>query len=310
MPLVRLVADLRGLDLAEVAPRIENSGGIVLRDATPEEAEAISHELNRQDVPFVLIPTKELPEVKEIVPLFRVRMGTTGIRLRLQDGRPVDVKWKDILTVTCVRLERQSDGETLTPARLVVSIFTREPFTCYQLSENIPIGMPRSDEATFEPKLRFERVGRAIYETFPHAAQNKGMRILSKYGLGGRWKGLTFDRVEQVHSYNYWLALLRGHQVEMRGATKPRYSIPWLRRIEFEPEARTVSAPTRYRVRAAPVPAPVPSRPPVVISPREWLPDVTWSTGAQVSHRSPWLGFATAVAAICLALYIILELLG
>ncbi len=306
MPLVRLVSALRDMPLSVTARRIESSSGIILRDATPQEAEALSQELLRQDVPLALIPTGKLPEVRETAQLFRVRVGSRGLRLRLDDGRSVDVKWKDVLTVTCVRLEGHIDGETLAPARLVLSVFTREPFACYQLSENIPPSAPRPAKVPYEPKVRFERLGRAIYETFTRSSQNKGMRILSTYGLRGRWKDLTFNKTEQIHKYNYWLALLRKHQTSTRRVSKPKFSIPWLRRIEFEPEARTLSSLSFTGPRTRHLPAPAPQKSPITVAAQEWMPNVTW----QQTPQGTWLNYATLLAAICLAVYIILELLG
>jgi hypothetical protein len=307
MPLVRLISELRSCELSEVAPRLVNSSGIILRDATPEEVEAASEEFRRQDVPFVLISTGKLPELTEVAQLFRVRVGASGIRLRRDDGRHVDVKWKNVLTVTCVRLKRQIKEGTEAPARLILSIFTRNPFACYQLTENIASGVQRFTRLSHQPNVRFERVGRAIYETFPHAAQNKGMRILANYGVSGKWKGLTFEKLEQAYSYNYWLAVLRRYQSAGRPKTEPRFSIPWLRRIEFEPEAKPAYSFARYRVRPGPVPAPVRERPPiVVVPPQDWMPEVT----RQVSARSTWLNVASLIAAICLAVYIILEVIN
>ena len=310
MPLVRLVSELRGLELPEVAPRLVSSGGIIMRDATGDEAEALSRELHRQDVPFVLIPTWELPEVEEIVQLFRIRVAVGGLRLRRDDGRSLDLKWKDILVTTCVRLEGQAGENETAPARLIFSVFARKPFACYQLSQNIPADARKSSAASYEPKVRFERLGRAVYESFTRSAQNKGMRILSNYGLAGKWKGLTFEKIEKVHSYNYWLALLRMHHVEMRGAPKPRFSIPWLRRIEFEPEARPASPPPAYMARPRRIPPPVTQRPPIVITPPKWMPDIAWAPAGQKGKQEIWLGVATFIAAICLAIYIVLELAG
>lgn len=311
MPLVRLVAELRGQELSEVAPRIAGSSGVILRDATSREAEALSVELNRQDVPFALIPTRELPEFEEIASLFRVRVATGGMRLRREDGRHVDVRWKEVLTISCVRLEGRVSDRGPAPSRLVLTIVTREPFTAYQLTQNVPTGAFQETGGPYEPKDRFERLGRAIYETFSRSAQNKGMRILSSYGLKGRWKGLTFESIEEVHAYNYWIALLRKYQADLRGAARPKFSIPWLRRVEFEPEARPHSATMRYyRVPHKPVPEPVRGRPPIVISPGDWIPDAPWPSTKDIGGGGTWLAVATIIAAICLAAYIILEFLG
>jgi len=308
MPLVRMISDLRGLELSEVAPRLAASSGILLRDATANEAESLAAELHRQDVPYVLIPTRELPEFEEVATLFRIRVGSGGIRIRRANGSHIDLKWNKILTITCVRLEAPvPEGET--PARLILSIITREPFSCYQLVENLPAGRQATSSVPYKPSTRFERLGREIYESFTSSAQNKGMRILSTYGRSGKWKGLTFDSLEEVGSYNYWVALLRKHQLDLRGTSKPRFSVPWLRRIEFESEAIKPEPTVRYRVRSSHVPPPVRKRPPVLLSPpppADWIPAAMRGSGIQ----SVWLNLATIIAAICLAIFIILELAG
>jgi hypothetical protein len=305
MPIVRLISVLRGADLSETAHHIKADAGIILRDATPEEAEALSEELHCQDVLFVLIPTRELFELARVARLARIRVGPDGMRLMLKDGGKVDTTWKDVLTITCVRLEGESDGTHVAPARLLLCVFTRQPFICYYLSQNIA-GPRRPSGAPYEPSLRFERIGRAIFETYPRSSQNKGMRILSNYGLAGKWPGLTFDRLEEAQAYNYWVALLRAYQSDLRGKTRAKFSIPWLRKLEYEQEATRPSGHTRYRVVPRPEPTPVPSKPPVVVRPPDWTPEPTW----RPSRMDAWLGLATLVAAVCLAIFIIVKFIG
>ena len=305
MPLARLLARLRNLELSEAARRVESSSGVILRDATGDETDTIVEELHRQDVPFVLIPTKELPEIKELAQLFRVRVAVGGLRLRRVDGTHMDTKWNNILAVTCVRLEGHSE-ETAAPARIVLSILTREPFACYQLSENVPQAPTQPSSGAYEPKVRFERLGKEIYETFTKSLQNKGMRILAGYGLKGRWKGLMFEKPENVQAYNYWVALLSYFKRLHPRSKKTQYTLPWLRRIEFEPEAVVQRPPSQYRLvtDAAPAPAPNPL-PPLLLTPQEWLPEES----LRIGHQTSLFNIATIVAAICLAIYIILEFL-
>ncbi len=305
MPLARLLLGLRNIELSEAARRLDHSSGIILRDATGEEADAIAEELVRQDVPFVLIPTNELPEIKELTQLFRVRVAVGGLRLRRVDGSHMDTKWNNILAVTCVRLEGRSEEATAL-ARLVLSILTREPFACYQLSENIPQAPAQPASAAYRPKVRFERLGSEIYETFTKSLQNKGMRILASYGLKGRWKGLTFEKIEHVQAYNYWIALLSYFKRKHPRSKKTQYTLPWLRRIEFEREAMPQRPPAHYRLvtDASPAPAPRPL-PPLLLTPQEWLPEESLHIG----HQTSLFNIATIVAAICLTIYIILELL-
>jgi hypothetical protein len=305
MPLARLLSGLRNLELAEAARRLESSSGVILRDATGEEADAVAEELLRQDVPFVLIPAKELPELKELTQLFRVRVAVGGLRLRRADGSHMDTKWNNILAVTCVCLDGRSE-EAAAPARLVLSILTREPFACYQLSENVPQSAVQPAAAAYQPRVRFERLGKEIYEIFTKSLQNKGMRILATYGLKGRWKGLTFERPEYVQAYNYWIALLSHFKRKHPRSKKTQYTLPWLRRIEFEPETAVQRVPAQYRLvtDAAPAPAPTPL-PPLLLTPQEWLPEES----LRIGHQTSLFNIATVVAAICLAIYIVLELL-
>jgi hypothetical protein len=305
MPLARLLSGLRNIELSEAARRLESAGGIVLRDAGGEETDAVAAELNRQDVPFVMIPTRELPELIELAQLFRIRVAVGGLRLRRDDGSHMDIKWNNILAVTCVRLEGQSESAAA-PARLVLSILTREPLACYQLSENVPQGPVQPSSGAYEPKVRFERLGREIYETFTRSLQNKGMRILASYGLKGRWKGLTFEKPEQVQAYNYWVALLSHFKRKHPRSKKTQFSLPWLRRIEFEAEAVVARPPSQYRLVTDAVPAPAPRPlPPILLTPQEWLPEES----LRVGHYTSLFHLATVVAAISLAIYIILEFL-
>lgn len=299
-PLAKLIAELRGCPVAQAARRIENAGGIILRDATGDEEAAIARELHRQDVPFISVPAKELLELAGVSALEAADVKAGGLHLRCRDGSSVELKWKGILSVTCVRLEAPGEG-AVAPARLILTLFTRKPFECYQLSQNIPAGPPAASRAPHEAVVRFRRAGKAIYEKFTRSAQNKGMRILANRGLRGKWKGLSFEKSEQVQGYNYWLALLRKYQAKARGAKGPKLSIPSLCRIEFEREVTPPGSPAESGSPARRL-----QRRRVIFSRSDWMPYAT----RYAEIQSLWLKAATLIAAICLAIFIALELFG
>ncbi len=303
-PLAQLVAKLRGCDVAEGARRIRSGGGFILRDATPAEIETVGEELWRQDLPFILIPTAELPEPGDITPLRKIGASSKRIELETSEGSTLELQWQDVLAITCAKLQAQERESMPAASRLVLSVFTRQPLACYQLNHNLEVSFsPGGSALGFR---EFEQVARSTYKHFRRSAQNKGMQVVSKRGAGGKMKGLTFNRRAQLNAYNYWVALLRMYQLDLKGGMKAKFSLSQLLGIEFETEpgaeqTLTRRRPARFEPNAQRVRGVLQAP-----EPPAWF----YGPASYVDARGIGLKIATFIAAVCLAIYVFLEVLG
>jgi hypothetical protein len=261
-PLARIISHLRSIPYTSVLRRLIRGSGIIMRDATREEAAEVGAELTRQGFQYILVPTRELIQPPQVREIKNVNVTEVSLTFVTRDSEAFTAPWGELFIVTCGCVKREESAtrppfggeigylpgsflqekEEVSAQRLIMTFFLSFGLTSMWLGCNLPEDASAEEKERYLPKHPFEKIGRVIYQMHAKQAQNKGMRILSLSGMKGAWRGLTFESVEQLREYNMWLAVLRKYQVNVIGIRHSKFSILSLIQPKFVVEEEVLAA--------------------------------------------------------------------
>jgi hypothetical protein len=320
-PLARIISRLRSIPYADVLRRLRQGSGIIMRDATPDEAKEVGAELTRQGFPYILLPTRELIAPPRVTEVKNVNVSEVSLTFVTRDNEAFTAPWGELFIITCGCVKREEPGtrplyggetgyqfdsftlpkEEVSAQRLVITFLLSFGLVSMQLECNLPEDSCAEEQKPYLPKHPVEKVGRVIYQMHAKQAQNKGMRILSLSGMSGAWKGLTFESVDQLRQYNMWLAVLRKYQVNIIGIKHSGFSILALVQPKFVVEEEVLAAaqlPARARAEREKISLPAAAE-----------PSITPEPGGLLVERGKLIIVSTIVTVILLLLWILLVLL-
>lgn len=317
-PLARIISRLRAVPYSSVLRKLVQGSGIIMRDASREEAAEVGAELTRQGLRYILIPTRELLQSTRVTEIKDVKVSEVSLTFITRENEAFAAPWGELFIVTCGCVKRDQSvtryrraefplhslaQEEEAPAkRLVMTLSLSLGAVSVQLECNIP-GEPPAEEQQYLPKHPFEKIGRVIYQMHTKQAQNKGMRILSLSGIKGAWKGLIFPSADQLREYNMWLAALRKYQVNVVGTKRSKFSILALNQPKFIIEEEMLTAAQLLRIARA-------EREKAVLLPAPTIaPSPVPDKGGILVERSTLIKVSTIVAIILFVLWILMMIL-
>ncbi len=218
------LARLRGWEPEEAPHMVVRSGGVILRDAGPDEVREIGAILRKRHLPFVLIPTDKLPEVTEQSDVDGVEVHPDRITLRRGDAEVVVPQKDFLLGALCVLSAGAEAAE-----EWVLSVVTTGPMRVYHKRF-------RTDE---EREIR--RVITALYDHWPRSQLNRGVRSMAR-GEDAGTPDVTFRKTDYLNSYVMWLAYLAYYARHIVGAPRRGLGVSALGRVRFLLERNEVDA--------------------------------------------------------------------
>ena len=233
-PLAELFSRLREVPFEEAVHAIVRNGGLLLRDASPDEAEQFGKILRKMNIPYTLMPADGLPELSTVKRLRRLSVKKEQIEYETTDGEQVTIKRDELLLASLTILS----GEDAETPRYVLTLYRKEPFVGYRLSADVADSRRPSANAEM---LRTAVV--ALHESYPRSALNKGIRQLARFGFKGTpQKHLTFRRLNYLESYELWLAYIRYYDINFITGTKRGQRISALGRVRFSLRRKEIGA--------------------------------------------------------------------
>ncbi|MCX7702606.1 MAG: hypothetical protein N2234_00665 [Planctomycetota bacterium] len=306
--LAQLYSECRGVPYEEATHIVVRNGGILLRDATPEETVKFGNLLKTLGVAFTLMPAENLPELKSIQTLSRIRVEQTQIEGETLEGGRIQIK-SDNLLLASVGVLMSEDSSV---PRYVLTVYAMEPFAGYRISADIASVENLSDRA----RMLLAAVT-SLYDFYPRNALNKGVRQLTRFGFSQTaQEHLAFRRLDYLNSYELWLSCIRFNDLNQVGSVERGPGISALGRVRFKLNQKEVDSSQERAVETKAMESrsrrlkAVEAVPPYKrVRQSQWLPDVSASDFlAPVLEENVLLKAAFVVALLSLLVWLIISI--
>jgi hypothetical protein len=303
-PLAQLYSECRSVPYDEAIHTVVRNGGILLRDATPQETVKFGSLLKTLGIAYTLMPTENLPELKTIQTLSRIRVEQTHIECETIDGGRILIKPENLL-LACVTVLKSEDS---TVPRYVLTVYSAEPFAGYRFCADIPDVNNLSERA----RLLLSAVTN-LYDFYPRNALNKGIRQLTRFGFSPTaQEHLAFRRLDYLNSYEIWLSYIRYNDIHQVTGVDKGPGISALGRVRFKLQQKEIDTHQERIVetkamecRSRRLKAVEPVPPHKRARQSQWLPDISVSELlAPVLEETIMLKAAFIIAIISLVIWL------
>jgi len=242
----RLVAEAVKRPLPDVTREIRVSRGLLARGVPADLARELARKLVEAGAPTIILPEHILRDDPPMMRMARARFDAAGLSCdayQWDRTEPIEVRWGDILLVSCARFvarevhraatddhdaaEEKDTGlgfvftsparrpklETRERREFVMDFFCNAPRLCLRLDENTAAyALVEVGSITGGPRA-FYQAARSIVRHAPDLPINEGVRLLADNAPSELWEPLTFEDKRDFEAYNRWLLQLARHGI-------------------------------------------------------------------------------------------------